>query len=303
MRKLFNCKNISLVYLVILVSLWGSVLLIGGQIGPYAWWGLMVFGCVGILTGLICIIKIILKFFKKQKNLMHSIMLLCISLVISWPSFWFFGIGQIAYPVAVDSVEPIVSIRSPFEEPVIVAWGGNTLKDNYHVWLPAERWAYDLFAIPAVVESQNLEDYGIYGMDIVAPISGYVVGMYEQEMDHGTGMSEFESTFGNYVFIKIEETGSYIVLGHLKCNSIQVEMGDYINEGMVIAQVGNTGMSSEPHLHLHHQKQDPNETLLLAEGLPLFFRDIEESSMPRGGGDRLINGVRVPVGETITPIH
>lgn len=303
MRKLFNYKNLSLIYFVILVILWGSVLLIGGKIGPYAWWGLMAFGSVGILTVLICIIKIILKLLKKQKDLKHCILLLCISLFISWPSFWFFGIGQIAYPVDIDSVKPAVSIRSPFEKPVIVAWGGDTLKDNYHVWLPFERWAYDIFAIPAVVESQNLEDYGIYGMDIVAPISGKVVGMYEQEMDHGTGMEEFESTLGNYIFIEIEDTGTYIVLGHLKYNSIQVEVGDYIVEGMVIAQVGNTGMSSEPHLHIHHQRQDPNEKLLLAEGLPLFFRDIEESRMPRGGGDIWINGVRVPVGETITPIH
>ncbi|MBU4541250.1 MAG: M23 family metallopeptidase [Firmicutes bacterium] len=156
MRKLFNCKSFSMIYLVIIAGLWSSVLVIGGKVGPYAWWGLMAFGSIGILTVFICIIQI---------------------------------------------------------------------------------------------------------------------------------------TLGNYIFIEVEETGTYIVLGHLKNNSIQVELGDHIIEGMVIAQVGNTGMSSEPHLHIHHQKQDPYETLLLAEGLPLFFRDIEESSMPTGGGDILINGL------------
>ena len=42
--------------------------------------------------------------------------------------------------------------------------------------MPFERWAYDLFAQPAVLESQNLEDYGIYGMDIIAPVAGEIVG-------------------------------------------------------------------------------------------------------------------------------
>jgi len=33
---------------------------------------------------------------------------------------------------------------------------------------------------------------------------------------------------------------------------------------------------------IHHQRQNPNIILLLAEGLPLFFRDIKESNIPRG---------------------
>ena len=72
-------------------------------------------------------------------------------------------------------------------------------------------------------------------------------------------------------------------------------------EGAVIARAGNTGMSSEPHLHIHYQRQNPNDTLFFAEGLPLFFRDVEGSKMPIGGGDIVIDGRRVPVGETLLP--
>jgi hypothetical protein len=199
--------------------------------------------------------------------------------------FLIFGKGQRAYPADIDSVKPAVSIRSPFEEPVIVAWGGNNKKDNYHVWLPFERWAYDLFALPACLESQRLEDYGVYGMDVVAPISGTIVGAYDKEKDHGTGDEEAEkaeSTSGNYVFIKIEETGTYLVLGHLKYDSVCVKEGDYVTEGTLISKAGNTGSSTEPHLHIHHQRQDPNKRFLLAEGLPLFFRDTNGPVMPKG---------------------
>lgn len=102
-------------------------------------------------------------------------------------------------------------------------------------------------------------------------------------------------------FYKIEETGTYLVLGHFKYDSVCVKEGDYVTEGTVIAKAGNTGSSSVPHLHIHHQRQDPNKLLLLAQGLPLFFRDTTGPTMPRGGGDTKINGIRVPNGETITP--
>jgi murein DD-endopeptidase MepM/ murein hydrolase activator NlpD len=57
---------------------------------------------------------------------------------------------------------------------------------------------------------------------------------------------------GNYVFIKIKEAGTYLVLGHLKYDSVCVKVGDYVKEGSVIAKAGNTGSSSEPHLYIHH---------------------------------------------------
>ena len=196
---------------------------------------------------------------------------------------------------------PSLSIRSPFAEPVTVAWGGNTLEANYHVWMPFERWAYDLFAPPAVLESQNLEDYGIYGMDIIAPVSGEIVGVYENEKDHGTGLDEFDSTLGNYIFIRVKETGTYLVLGHLQYQSVEVEVGEQVTEGDIIARAGNTGMSSEPHLHIHHQLQNPNDVLLTAQGLPLYFRVGTDIFMPEGGGDIAADGTRQPVGDTLMP--
>ena len=35
--------------------------------------------------------------------------------------------------------------------------------------------------------------------------------------------------------------------------------GQHVNEGEFLAQVGNSGSSSEPHLHIHHQRQDPSK--------------------------------------------
>lgn len=297
--KLKN-RNILFIFAAVLIVLWGSVLLYGKSVGPYAWWGLMIFGGVGIVTSMICFIRIIVRAVRKLPVSRYTFILLILSLFLAWPSGWFFGIGKIAYPADITKVKPEVYIRSPFEKTVIVAWGGDTLKDNYHVWLPFERWAYDLFAAPAVIESQRLEDYGIYGAEVVAPISGTIVGAYDEDEDIGTGQDEFKSMLGNYVFLQIEETKTYLVLAHLKQNSVKVKVGDYVKEGTPLAQVGNSGMTSEPHLHIHHQRQDPNKRLMLAEGLPLFFRDIDGPAMPKGGGDRIENGIRIPNGQQIS---
>ncbi|SET34002.1 Peptidase family M23 [Natronincola peptidivorans] len=302
MLKKLSSKYVAAFYGGILIVLWSIVLIYGGVIGPFGWWGLMVFGVVGGITSLICIIIVFIRVFRKGVIGAWMIVLLIISLFSAWPSGWFFGIGQIAYPNNVYSVEPSISIRSPFNIPVIVGWGGDTLEDNYHAWMPFQRWAYDLFAMPAVIESKRLEDYGIYGVEVVAPISGTVVGAYDNEEDIEPGSEKFQSLLGNYIFIHVEDTDTYLILAHLKHKSLLVQEGQFIEEGTPIAQVGNSGMTSEPHLHIHHQRQNPNQTLLLAEGLPLFFRDIQGSPMPKGGGDRIENGIRVPNGEMIIPL-
>lgn len=44
------------------------------------------------------------------------------------------------------------------------------------------------------------------------------------------------------------------------------------------------GLASEPHIHIHHQRQDPAVyPLNFAEGLPLTFRDHDGPPMPAGG--------------------
>ena len=60
-------------------------------------------------------------------------------------------------------------------------------------------------------------------------------------------------------------------------DSVRVNVGDHVEVGDYLGRIGNSGTSSEPHLHIHHQRQDPTKIMhpLLAEGLPLYFIDKE----------------------------
>jgi hypothetical protein len=55
-------------------------------------------------------------------------------------------------------------------------------------------------------------------------------------------------------------------------------------EGQLLGRCGNSGNTSEPHIHIHHQRQNPKgRPLQFSEGLPLYFRDHDGPRMPRGG--------------------
>ncbi|RRJ63677.1 M23 family metallopeptidase [Paenibacillus oralis] len=121
--------------------------------------------------------------------------------------------------------------------------------------------------------SANPEDYGIWNQELLSPVSGTVIAAYDEEPDIPQGSEEILSMEGNHVYLRIEETGTCLLLNHLKEGSVQVKAGDHVRPGEVLGRIGNSGSTSEPHLHIHHQRQNPLKTLhpVLAEGLPLYF--------------------------------
>ncbi len=188
------------------------------------------------------------------------------SIIGAWPLGWFANIGRLAYPADVHSTSPKVVVRFPLNERALIGWGGDRLETNYHVIKPNERWAYDILIPPAEVKSSKLEDYGIYGAKVMAPATGTVVSINNDEKDVEPGSDDFQSMAGNHIYIRLDESGTYLILAHLKQGSIKVKEGQHVNEGEFLAQVGNSGSSSEPHLHIHHQRQDPSKVSMFFSG-------------------------------------
>ncbi|PKJ55842.1 M23 family metallopeptidase [Bacillus sp. SN10] len=279
------CKKYVLVILVaFLLTSWSVIYLANGVISVVFWWSIQVFSFVSSFILIGAVLLFVWKGFFRKRIDRTLLFIVLFSIIGAWPLGWFANIGGLAYPANVQSMSPKIVVRVPLNERALVGWGGDRLEANYHVIKPNERWAYDILIPPAEVKSSKLKDYGIFGAKVMAPASGTVVSINNDEKDLVPGSDDFQSMEGNHIYLRLDETGTFLILAHLKKGSIKVKEGQHVNEGEFLAQVGNSGSSSEPHLHIHHQRQDPSKiSMFLSEGLPLYFQTEKGAMMPERG--------------------
>lgn len=98
----------------------------------------------------------------------------------------------------------------------------------------------------------SLEDYHCFGKPILSPIEGYVFATCSDQADNLIGTVDNQKNWGNYLILG-SELGYYVVLAHLKKDSIQVKVGARVSVGAQVAECGNSGYSQEPHLHMQVQ--------------------------------------------------
>lgn len=274
-------RLIPIVLMILTLTILLVMFLAGGMVRISAWYLMQL---IPPLLGLVSLIALLIYAIAKRKysRLMSSTT--AIAVICLLPAITL--VRPVAYPASLENTEPAATVRLPVDVPLQVAWGGDRIETNYHAVAPDQRWAYDLLVEPYVNGSENLEDYGCYGVPVLAPANGLVIKAHDGEPDEVPGVvsNNFTAPTGNHVAIQLEETGTYLVIAHLKPGSVTVKTGDSVVEGQVIGACGNSGNTSEPHIHIHHQRQDPNLfPLNFAEGLPLYFRDHDGPAMPSGG--------------------
>lgn len=139
----------------------------------------------------------------------------------------------------------------------LVFWGGATPAENYHQNAPNQRFAFDLVKRDAAGKthrgdgSKN-EDYYAFGQEIIAPADGVVTYVVDGIHDNKPGEMNRMFVPGNLVIIKHAD-GEYSLFAHFKQNSIRVKIGDKVTRGQTIGLCGNSGNSSEAHLHFQMQ--------------------------------------------------
>jgi hypothetical protein len=262
-----------------LLSLLG-MMLAGGMVRISGWYLLQL---LPPLLGAITLIMVVLYAILKKRVSRPLKWTGIVSLVSLLPLILWFV--PLAYPASLEKMSPSATVRLPSNLPLLVVWGGDSIKTNYHAAAPDQRWAYDLVIEPYFSGSSKLEDYGCYGTPVVAPVDGKIISAHDGEPDEVPGIvsNNFEAPTGNHVVI-LMETNTYLVIAHLKKDSVAVQTGDIVKEGQEIGLCGNSGNTSEPHIHIHHQRQDPTVfPINFAEGLPLYFRDHDGQLMPVGG--------------------
>ena len=154
-----------------------------------------------------------------------------------------------------------------------VFWGGTNEFMNYHYVYENQRYAYDLVKVKDGLSYQDTpthnENYYAFGGEIVAPANGRVVKVVDGMIDNIPGEMDPDHPAGNYVMIE-HANEEYSLLAHLKKDSITVKVGDDVKEGQGIGTCGNSGNSSEPHLHFHIMDSDDLEK---GKSIRIQFRD------------------------------
>ena len=96
------------------------------------------------------------------------------------------------------------------------------------------------------------EHYYCFGKPVTAPADGTVVEIADHVEDNEIGQVNTMHNWGNSIVIQ-HQAGVYTQLSHLRKNSIKVKKGDFVQQGQVVAQCGNSGRSPYPHLHFQVQ--------------------------------------------------
>jgi hypothetical protein len=113
----------------------------------------------------------------------------------------------------------------------------------------------------------NPAAYSIFAEPVYAPCSGTVIETLDGKPDMPVPSTDTSRLEGNHVLIKCGEFA--VLLAHFKQGSVAVAPGDRVAVGQQIGEAGNSGQTTEPHLHIHVQRLPESGPILSGE--PLFL--------------------------------
>jgi murein DD-endopeptidase MepM/ murein hydrolase activator NlpD len=121
------------------------------------------------------------------------------------------------------------------------------------------------------------KNYRAYGSEALAVADGTIVETKDGIPQNIPGENSravpitLETVGGNHVVLDIGH-GHYAFYAHLQPGSLKVKLGDHVKRGQVLGLVGNSGNSTEPHLHFH---VGDSISPLGSEGLPYALDSFE----------------------------
>lgn len=151
----------------------------------------------------------------------------------------------------------ITKLVLPFKGEWFTFWGGEHPILNYHVNYPNMKGAFDF-----VIKNKDLysyegdkfknENYYCFGKEITAPCDALVFSVLDGIEDNVPGKMNPSAATGNTVVLETVNK-EFIFLCHFKQNSIVVKEGQKVKKHELLGLCGNSGNSSEAHLHFHIQ--------------------------------------------------
>lgn len=187
-----------------------------------------------------------------------------------------FGLLSILYFTGTTGRPRKVELAFPFKKGnYFVLQGGKGLPTNvFHFSLRGAIYAMDIVQLnkwggrARYIFSRNLNDYTIFNDTIYSPCSGRVLRAYSNNPDNIPPNMHRGPRNTNQVLI--ETDSFYVFMGHLKQGSVLVEEGQQVVTGQPLGCVGNSGFSTEPHLHIQVHAREPDKAWYMST--PLYIR-------------------------------
>jgi hypothetical protein len=168
-----------------------------------------------------------------------------------------------------------------------IANGGSTPLMNAHVeLLSADRarayrgasYGIDVLGLSALgnrasgLAPRDPAQYVIFGDAIYAPCEGVVIRVEDWLPDLAPPQTDRAHMPGNFVMLECGDAGDvHVLLAHMRSGSVRVHPGDYVTVDNQLGEVGNSGNSDEPHLHVHAQRPGRIWDLFSGDPLPVRF--------------------------------
>ena len=183
--------------------------------------------------------------------------------------------------------------------------------------LMGERYAIDFVGVDdrrrsaprrdwrTLLATEPAERFFAFGRSVLAPVGGIVVAAHDGEVDHVARRSQLalvpyalsqgarlrqglNAIAGNHLIIAARDSDAFIALVHLRSGSVGVRVGEQVVTGQPLAECGNSGNSTQPHLHV--QAMDSLD-LATARGIPMQFRHFRERARGASQFSRRQSGI------------
>ncbi len=146
----------------------------------------------------------------------------------------------------------------------------------------AQRFAIDWVMVDSlgrthVGDSLDNTKYYSHNVDVLAVANGVVRVIKDGIPENVPGINSravpitLETVGGNHVILEVGP-GRYAFYAHVRPGSIRVKVGERVTKGQVLAKLGNSGNSTEPHLHFH---MADGTAPLASQGIPYVFERAE----------------------------
>ncbi|HLR71047.1 MAG TPA: M23 family metallopeptidase [Pseudogracilibacillus sp.] len=166
--------------------------------------------------------------------------------------------------------EEAIDLKFPMKDGTYyVGQGGNHVSMNYHQIAPSQKYALDVLKINTFgirakgLYPNNLEKYYIFEDDLISPCTGEILDVQNDLNDLTPPDMDPDNPEGNHIKLLCDHHNAHIYLAHMQKGSVAVSPGDQVDEGDFIGRIGNSGNTTEPHLHIHAE--------LNGKGVPITF--------------------------------